>query len=270
MRDAGYGIRDTGSEMHSMKILGVIPARYASSRFPGKPLAVIDGMTMIRRVYEQAVQCASLERVIVATDHETIRSHVALFGGDVMMTGEHHRSGTERCHEVVEKLRLDGEIYDCVINIQGDEPFIEPAQIESVAGCFSVSTTLLATLIRKVTDSEDLTNPSVVKVVVDNHGSALLFSRSAIPFIRGMEPQKWLSATAFYKHTGIYGYRSSVLDELVALPPSPLELAESLEQLRWLENGYRIQTQITEYDSVAIDTPADLLKITNRNGTFLQ
>jgi len=253
-----------------MKILGIIPARYASSRFPGKPLVVIDGVTMIRRVYEQALQCPSLDKVIIATDNVAISNHVELFGGNVMMTGEHHLSGTERCHEVVEKLQLTGEIYDYVINIQGDEPFIEPKQIMSVADCFSVPGTLVATLIRKVTSIEELANPNVVKVVVDQHGSALYFSRSAIPFSRGINPQEWSAATCYYKHVGIYGYRSSVLEELIALPPSPLELAESLEQLRWLENGFRIQTQVTEYESIAIDIPADLLKITNKNETFHQ
>jgi 3-deoxy-manno-octulosonate cytidylyltransferase (CMP-KDO synthetase) len=253
-----------------MKILGVIPARYASSRFPGKPLVVIDGVTMIRRVYEQALKCSSLDRVIVATDNEAIRNHVALFGGNVVMTGEHHASGTERCHEVVEKLSREGETFDCVINIQGDEPFIDPGQINQVAECFSDPKVELATLIRKVTAIEELTSPNVVKVVVDKNGTALLFSRSAIPFIRGTEPSGWLAAATFYKHIGIYGYRTRTLGEIVALPPSPLEIAESLEQLRWLENGYRIQTQVTEYESVAIDTPSDLLKITNMNGTFLQ
>ena len=253
-----------------MKILGVIPARYDSSRFPGKPLVVIDGKTMIRRVYEQASRCAALDKVVVATDHEAIGNHVALFGGNVMMTGKHHRSGTERCSEVVDKLAGEGEIYDCVLNIQGDEPFIEPAQIECLAACFSDPGTVLATLIKKVTDAGDLTNPNVVKVVVDKRGTALLFSRSAIPYIRGAESKDWLTATTFYKHIGLYGYRSSVLGELVALTPSPLEIAESLEQLRWLENGFQIQTYVTEYESVAIDTPADLLKITNINGTFSQ
>jgi 3-deoxy-manno-octulosonate cytidylyltransferase (CMP-KDO synthetase) len=259
----------TGSQSH-MNILGVIPARYASTRFPGKPLVVIDGKSMIQRVYEQAVKCTSLAKVVVATDNEAISNHVAQFGGNVIMTGEHHRSGTERCHEVVTKLNQQGETYDYVINIQGDEPFIEPQQISQVAGCFSDPAIRLATLIRKITSKDDLVNPNVVKVVVTSHGSALLFSRSAIPFTRGSNPEEWLSATDYYKHIGIYGYKSSVLGEIVALPPSKLEIAESLEQLRWLENGYRIQTQVTEYESIAIDTPADLLKITNRNGTFLQ
>jgi len=247
-----------------MKILGIIPARYASTRFPGKPLVVIDGKTMIQRVYERSLQSVSLAKVIVATDNEAINNHVSIFGGHVMMTNEHHRSGTERCQEVVEKLRLAGETYDYVINIQGDEPYIEPGQIDQVADCFSNPGTQLATLIRKITMVEELTNPNVVKVVVDNKGTALFFSRSPIPYTRGSDPKEWLLATIYYKHIGIYGYLPSVLGKIVALPPSPLELAESLEQLRWLEHGYRIQTQITEYESIAIDTPTDLLKITNR------
>ena len=253
-----------------MTILGIIPARYASTRFPGKPLVVIEGKTMIQRVYERSVQSVRLTKVVVATDNESISKHVGLFGGNVLMTNLHHSSGTERCNEVVEKLRREGEIYDYVINIQGDEPFIEPEQINQVAQCFCDPRTLLATLIRKVTALEELTNPNVVKVVVDNHGSALFFSRSAIPFTRGLDPKDWLSATTYYKHIGIYGYKSSVLGEIVALPQSPLEHAESLEQLRWLAHGYRIQTQITEYESIAIDAPSDLLKIINMNGTFNQ
>ncbi|MEI7662371.1 MAG: 3-deoxy-manno-octulosonate cytidylyltransferase [Bacteroidota bacterium] len=253
-----------------MTILGIIPARYASTRFPGKPLVLIDGKTMIRRVYEQATLCSCLDRVVVATDHEKIVRHVASFGGNVMMTGEHHRSGTERCMEVVEKLKETGETFDYVINIQGDEPFIDPAQITQLAGCFSRPGTLLATLIRKITKPEELVSPNVVKVVTDSQGSALFFSRSVIPFTRGAEMKNWLSATSYYKHIGIYGYSAPVLKTIVDLPPSPLEIAESLEQLRWLENGFKIQTQVTDYESVAIDTPDDLLKITNSNGTFLQ
>ena len=251
-----------------MTILGIIPARYASTRFPGKPLVMIDGISMIRRVYMQASGCRRLSKVVVATDSEAISSHVALFGGHAVMTGEHHRSGTERCREVVEKLRLAGETYDCVINIQGDEPFINPEQISQVADCLSDPAVSLATLIREISATEELTNPNVVKVVVDNKGGALLFSRSAIPYTRSLDQGHWLEATRYFKHIGIYGYRSSVLEEIVDLSPSPLEIAESLEQLRWLEHGYRIQTQITEYESIAIDTPEDLLKITDRNGTF--
>ncbi|MCX6304813.1 MAG: 3-deoxy-manno-octulosonate cytidylyltransferase [Bacteroidetes bacterium] len=253
-----------------MKFLGVIPARYASSRFPGKPLVVINGKTMIRRVYEQAMRCDKLDKVVVATDSAAIFNHVRMFGGNVLMTGEQHVSGTERCGEVVEKLRQEKETYDYVINIQGDEPYIEPEQISQVAACFDNPHTQLATLIKKITTREELTSPDVVKVVADIHGFALFFSRSVIPFFRGKEQKDWVSATTYYKHVGIYGYQTQVLEKIVALPVSELECAESLEQLRWLGQGYRIMTQVTEYESVAIDSPADLLKITNSTGTFLQ
>ncbi len=253
-----------------MKILGVIPARYASTRFPGKPLVVIDGRTMIRRVYEQAIQCGELSKVVVATDHEAIIDHVRSFGGTVMNTGEHHNSGTERCREVVEALALAGENYDCVINIQGDEPYIDPRQISQVARCFDNPQVQIATLIQKITSPEELSSGNVVKVVVDQQGYALLFSRSVIPYTRGRLPEEWLAATTYYKHVGIYGYQASVLEKIVSLPVSGLERAESLEQLRWLDHGFKILTRVTEYESIAVDIPADLLKFTNRTGTFLQ
>jgi 3-deoxy-manno-octulosonate cytidylyltransferase (CMP-KDO synthetase) len=254
-----YDLRDL-----TMRILGIIPARYASTRFPGKPLAVIDGKTMIRRVYEQALKCDKLNRVMVATDNEAILDHVRLFSGHVLMTGRYHRSGTERCNEVVEILRNRGEEYDYVINIQGDEPFINPEQISLLIECFRNKKTRLATLIKKITEPEELTDSNIVKVTVGNDRSALLFSRSPIPFTRGADQASWLSVTTYYKHIGIYGYQALVLGDLVKLPETPLEMAESLEQLRWLEHGFRIQTQITDFESVAIDTPLDLLKITNR------
>ncbi len=247
-----------------MKILGVIPARYASTRFPGKPLVVIDGKTMIRRVYEQCLKCDALTGTVVATDDEAIFNHVRLFNGQVLMTDPHHRSGTSRCNEVVENLGKSGQYYDFVINIQGDEPFIEPEQISQVANCFKNTDIQIATLIKKISDPADLANPNVVKVVVDKNGSALFFSRSPIPFKRGMAQDSWLSAATYYKHIGIYGYQSSVLKEIAVLKETPLEAAESLEQLRWIENGFSIQTHVTEFESIAIDAPADLLKITNR------
>ncbi|MEI7499328.1 MAG: 3-deoxy-manno-octulosonate cytidylyltransferase [Bacteroidota bacterium] len=247
-----------------MKILGVIPARYASTRFPGKPLVIIEGKSMIQRVYDQALKCDILSRVVVATDNEEILNHVKLFGGNVLMTSRDHSSGTERCNEAVEILRNNGENYDYVINIQGDEPFIDPEQIKQLAQCFDNRQTLLATLIKKITKQEELSNPNIVKVTVDNKGLALLFSRSPIPFTRGTEQTLWVSATTYFKHIGIYGYQSSILEILVTLPETPLEIAESLEQLRWLEHGFKIQTRVTQYESVAIDAPGDLSKITNR------
>jgi 3-deoxy-manno-octulosonate cytidylyltransferase (CMP-KDO synthetase) len=257
-----------GVKTDKMKILGVIPARYASSRFPGKPLVVINGKTMIQRVYEQAIKCSTLVKVIVATDNQAIYNHVLSFHGNVMITGLHHTSGTERCNEVVRNLQLAGEHYDCVINIQGDEPYIEPEQISQVSDCFNNPHIQLATLVKKIQSQEELISHNIVKVVVDRDGFALLFSRSVIPFFRGKDPQTWLSGTTYYKHIGIYGYLTSILEKIVALPVSELERTESLEQLRWLDNGFRIQTHLTEYESIAVDTPADLLKITNRSGTF--
>jgi 3-deoxy-manno-octulosonate cytidylyltransferase (CMP-KDO synthetase) len=244
-----------------MKILGIIPARYDSSRFPGKPLVMINGKSMIRRVYEQAIKCGQLSRVIVATDHEAIFNHVRLFGGNVVITSSLHRSGTERCQEVLKKLESEGESFEYVINIQGDEPYIAPEQITQVAECLQNSDYPLATLIKRIVLAEDIDNPNVVKVVVGSSGQALYFSRSAIPYLRGNAKNEWISGSNYFKHIGIYGYRSPALDQIVMLPPDPLEQAESLEQLRWLSNGFQIQTRETEYEGIAIDVPSDVLKI---------
>jgi len=227
---------------------------------------MIAGKSMIQRVYEQALKCTLLSAVWVATDDQVIFKHVAGFGGQVMLTSIHHRSGTERCQEVVSKLHSTNQSFDAIINIQGDEPFIDPAQIGQVAGSFCTGYPDIVTLIKKINRIEVLSDPNVVKVVTGMNGTALYFSRSSIPFVRGKVPQDWLQTNSFYEHVGIYGYTSSVLDKIVGLPPSPLEIAESLEQLRWLEHGLFIHTRLTEYESVAIDTPADLLKITNRTG----
>ncbi len=248
-----------------MKIIGIIPSRYASTRFPGKPLIMIDGKAMIRRVYEQVLKCNSLSKVIIATDHEAIQKHVISFGGEVIMTSEAHSSGTERCAEVLEVLGKQGENFDVVINVQGDEPFIDPAQIEQVAACFSNTKIQIATLVRKITNVEDLTNPNLVKVVTNNAGMALYFSRSAIPYSRGKDQYSWLNSTTYFKHIGIYGYRQAVLQKIVCLAPTPLEKAESLEQLRWMENGFPVYTRETEFENIGIDIPSDLLKITNRS-----
>ncbi len=247
----------------SLKVLGVIPARYASSRFPGKPLADIFGKTMIRRVYEQALQCTLLSSLTVATDHDGIYDHVNGFGGKAMMTAGFHTSGTERCCEVLARLSESGEQYDYVVNIQGDEPFLDPGQIESLIKGMASGSPPIGTLIKKISDVGELFDPNVVKVVTDRSGYALTFSRAAIPHVRGAEPSGWMSLASFFKHIGIYGYRAGVLREIVNLPPSALEKAESLEQLRWIENGYRVQTYLTEKESVSIDVPSDLLKITN-------
>ena len=231
-----------------MKILGVIPARFASTRFPGKPLIDIGGKTMIRRVYEQAKKATSLFDVIVATDDKRIYDEVQSFGGKVMMTVSHHQNGTERCAEVAANTDAD-----VVINIQGDEPFIHPEQINRLASLFADAKCSIGTLIKVCNDKALLEKPSIIKATVNKNFQALYFSRSVIPYLRNTD-----SDITYYKHIGIYGYRVETLKEIVALKPSPLELAESLEQLRWLENGYTIQTAITEYESIAIDVPEDL------------
>ncbi|MCZ4243947.1 3-deoxy-manno-octulosonate cytidylyltransferase [Pedobacter punctiformis] len=240
-----------------MKIIGIIPARYASTRFPGKPLVMIDGKSMIQRVYEQALKSICLSKVVVATDDERIVAEVVKFGGEYALTQSTHQSGTDRCAEVAEQY----SDFDVVINIQGDEPFIDPAQIDLLASCFELDNTQLATLIKPVTQTEELFNTNSPKVIVNHAGEAIYFSRHPIPFIRNAEESEWVSQYPFFKHIGIYGYRTSVLKEITKLPASALEVAESLEQLRWIENGYKIQTKITKIETLAIDTPEDLLKI---------
>lgn len=248
----------------AISTLGVIPARYASSRFPGKPLVMIDGKSMIMRVYEQTLKTTVLDRVIVSTDDERIFNHVKDCGGEVMMTSESHISGTSRIGEVVEHLSFMNHCpYDVIVNIQGDEPFIDPSQIDLLVSLFSDPEVKIGTLIRKIGDNSDLQNPNVVKTVVDLQGKAMYFSRSPIPFLRGIPQEDWLSQYDFYKHIGLYAYRSSVLKLILNLPEAPQELAESLEQLRWLYHGYNIHTAITDIETVGIDVPEDLLKLTN-------
>jgi 3-deoxy-manno-octulosonate cytidylyltransferase (CMP-KDO synthetase) len=248
-----------------MKILGIIPARYASTRFPGKPLALIDGKSMIRRVYEQCQECRDLSRIIVATDSKAIMTHVAGFGGEVVMTSDKHQSGTDRCAEVMEKIRTARTYIkpDAVINVQGDEPFIEPAQISEVVRAFKDESVMVATLAKKITTLEDLLDPNVVKVAFARDHRALYFSRSPIPYLRNHPREEWLANGTFFRHVGIYGYRPDVLDQLVKLPASALEESESLEQLRWLDAGCEITVGETDFETFAIDSPADLLKITN-------
>jgi 3-deoxy-manno-octulosonate cytidylyltransferase (CMP-KDO synthetase) len=248
-----------------MKILGIIPARYDSTRFPGKPLVVIDGKTMIKRVYEQSMACPLLDKVIIATDDKVIESHVVQFGGNVMMTGKQHKSGTERCSEVADMLEKQGDKFDVIINIQGDEPFIDPAQISQVCECFTNPGVRIATLVKRIKTELEMADPNVVKVVFDKDYRALYFSRSAIPYVRGMDRDSWANTTSCFRHIGIYGYTSGVLREIVRLTPSPLEEAESLEQLRWLGHGFTVHVGETEFEGIAIDTPADLLKITNKS-----
>lgn len=240
-------------------VTGIIPARFASTRFPGKPLALIGGKTMIERVYVQALK--SLESVFVATDDERIYNAVLNFGGSAVMTSDKHQSGTDRCAEAAEIIeKLTGRKTDIVINIQGDEPFIKPEQISQIASCFSDRSVEIATLVKKIEPGENLSNPNHVKVVVDLKGNALYFSRSAIPYIRDAVENEWLSKHVFLRHIGLYAYKTDILKKITQLPRSPLETAESLEQNRWLENGLKIRTTVTEFDTFSIDTPGDLQK----------
>lgn len=236
-----------------MKFIGLIPARYASTRFPGKPLALLNGKPVIQHVYEQASKV--LDAVYVATDDERIYNKVLAFGGKAVMTSTEHHSGTDRIEEALEKVGGD---FDVVVNIQGDEPFIAQSQIETLCQCFVDKATQIATLGKPFECIEAAENPNSPKIVVDNRGYALYFSRSIIPFVRGTERQDWLSKYPFLKHLGIYAYRTNVLKEITKLPQSSLELAESLEQLRWLQNGYRIKVGLTDVETVGIDTPDDL------------
>ena len=236
-----------------MKFIGLIPARYASTRFPGKPLALLAGKPVIQHVYEQAAKV--LDAVYVATDDERIYNKVLEFGGKAVMTSTEHHSGTDRIEEALEKVGGD---FDVVVNIQGDEPFIAQSQIETLCHCFEDETTQIATLGKPFECIEAVENPNSPKIVVDNRGYAMYFSRSTIPFVRGVERQEWLKKYPFLKHLGIYAYRTEVLKAITRLPQSSLELAESLEQLRWLENGYRIKVGITNVETVGIDTLEDL------------
>lgn len=242
-----------------MKFIGIIPARYASTRFPGKPLADMNGKPMIQRVYEQVKDV--LDSVCVATDDIRIENAVKAFGGQVVMTSDQHRSGTDRCYEAYQKI---GEGYDVIVNIQGDEPFIHPEQIQTIKTCFADANTQIATLVKPFRSDDDfestLFNPNSPKVVLNKNNEAMYFGRSIIPYIRGKKYTEWLPSHTFYKHIGLYAYRAQVLKEITQLPQSALELAESLEQLRWLENGYKIKVGITEQETIGIDTPEDMEK----------
>lgn len=237
-----------------MKVIGIIPARYDSTRFPGKPLVDINGMTMIQRVYNQVKHAASLSEVVVATDDQRIFDHVQSFAGNVLMTSKEHQSGTDRCAEIINKVSG----FDVAINIQGDEPFIDPQQIDLLVSCFQQEDTQIATLIRKIEQLQDLENTNKPKVVINNKQEAVYFSRQAIPYFRGKDMRDWLKEMDYYNHIGIYGYRTEILKEISKLPVSKLELAESLEQLRWIDNGYQIKTAISNHLNEAIDTPEDL------------
>ncbi len=243
-----------------MRILGLIPARYASTRFPGKPLAEISGKPMIQWVYERTSKV--FEFVYVATDDERIKSVVEGFGGKVIMTASTHQSGTDRCAEALNNVEtMLNTKFDVVVNIQGDEPFIQPEQLQKVAGCFNDPTTQLATLVKEFSSKEDIFNSNTPKVILNNKSEAIYFSRSVIPFIRGKEKTEWQGNYPFFKHIGLYAYRCDVLREITKLSQTSLELAESLEQLRWIENGYRIKVEKTEMETLAVDTPEDLERV---------
>ncbi len=239
-----------------MKFVGIIPARYASTRFPGKPLAMLGGKTVIQRVYEQVKDC--FEEVYVATDDDRIADCVRGFGGQVVMTSEACNNGTERCLDAYRNLGIE---CDVIVNIQGDEPFIQHRQVEALKSCFDTPETDIATLVKpfeKEDGLERLECPNSPKVVMNTNGFAIYFSRSVIPYLRGVEKEQWLEKHTFYKHLGIYAYKVNVLEKITTLPQSPMEKAESLEQLRWLENGYKIRVGVTDIETVGIDTPEDL------------
>ena len=261
-----------------MKVLGIIPARYNSTRFPGKPLVDIKGKTMIQRVYEQARKAKSLAQVIVATDDLRIFNHVKSFGGEALMTATEHQSGTDRCaevatmmnlnmmmqsHEVTQKYAFDAKRalpFDAVVNIQGDEPFIDPEQIEKVIEILRGGIFAIATLAKSIDNQEDILNPNIVKAVFAADGRALYFSRSPIPNLRNSSPDEWAKQGEIFKHIGLYAYKMQTLQEIARLPQSRLEQLESLEQLRWLENGYAIGVGKTDLETIGIDTPEDLMK----------
>ena len=242
-----------------MRILGIVPARYNSTRFPGKPLADINGKSMVQRVYEQSSLSKKLSKVMVATDDERIANHVRDFGGQLMMTSPQHQSGTDRCAEII---RNDsGSEWDVVINIQGDEPFIHPEQIDLLCSVFESRNASIGTLVKKISSPDELFNHNNVKVILNKRGEAIYFSRSPVPYNRNFPEQEWLKYSTYYKHIGIYGYTSPTLLEIAGLPKTNLEVTESLEQLRWIENGYVIRAEVTSHESIAIDTPEDLLKV---------
>lgn len=242
-----------------MRILIVIPARYASTRFPGKPLATLGGESIIGRVWRTAAAMAGVSRVVVATDDERILAHMTALGGPeaAMMTSTAHRSGTDRCGEVLRRLKERGEKYDVVVNIQGDEPFVEESQIAALTACFDGNTDI-ATLRTPIRSIDELLSSNNVKVVCGNDGRALYFSRQPIPYRRDVEQTLWLDGAAYYKHVGIYAFRAAVLEKLCTLAPATLEECEKLEQLRWLVNGYTIAVRDTDHANIGIDTPADL------------
>ena len=244
-----------------MKVIGIIPARYNSTRFPGKPLVVIKDKPMIEHVWRGVSDTGLVDHVVVATDDKRIMDTVQSFGGEAVMTGRHHKSGTDRCGEAIQKIEHDINDYDIVINIQGDEPKVAAEHIQLVLDTFKNPETQIATLKKKITSLAELNSTNTVKVVCGLNGDALYFSRQPLPYLRGLAKETWLRRHSFYKHIGIYAFRREVLQKIVQLEQTPLEKCESLEQLRWMENGYRISVRETNKESVAIDMPEDLLKL---------
>ena len=240
--------------MTKQKIVGIIPSRYASNRFPGKPLVNIANKPMIQRVYEQSLRCQEFDKVIVATDDERIAACVQSFGGKVMMTSPHHQNGTERCEEVSKQIEAD-----YYVNIQGDEPFIKPEQLSTLCRLLDGKTSL-ATLVKKISDPALLDNPNIIKVVIDQHHEAIYFSRNCIPYSRNKNPENRLKTHDYYKHIGVYAYQKQTLPRISRMPMSRLEQAESLEQLRWIENGLRIKVAETEIETIGIDVVEDIEK----------
>ncbi|SFV34869.1 3-deoxy-manno-octulosonate cytidylyltransferase [Thermoflavifilum thermophilum] len=244
-----------------MRVVAIIPARYASTRFPGKPLVDIAGKSMIRRVYERVSAAAGIQEVWVATDDERIYNHVKSWNGQVMMTAVHHQSGTERCAELAGRL---DPAPDIVVNVQGDEPFIQQAHLHALVACFNDQEVMIASLMKRILNPEELMSPHLPKVIVNQQNDALYFSRQPVPYLRDVPQSEWLAHHMYYKHVGIYAFRMHVLQELVRLPATPLEQAEKLEQLRWLEHGYRIRMAVTHAEQFAIDTPEDLQRCLER------
>ncbi len=243
-----------------MTFVAIIPARYASTRFPGKPLVLINGKTMIQRVFEQASK--SFDYVYVATDDKRIAENVESFGGKFVMTSKKHKSGTDRCAEAADLISEKEDIViDVVVNVQGDEPFVQPEQFEQIKKPFKLKRTQISTLVKPINNREDIFNINKPKVVLNQKSEAIYFSRSPIPYVRGKKENTWVSQHQFYKHIGLYAYRYDILKEISVLQQTPLELAESLEQLRWIENGYKIRVELTEHESVSIDTKKDLQKL---------
>lgn len=247
-----------------MKILAIIPSRYGSTRFPGKPLIQIDGKTMIERVYERSLLAFS--HVCVATDDQRIFDEVIRFGGDVVMTSSSHKSGTDRCFEAMKIVEgRDNVRFDIIVNVQGDEPFISPEQLLELIDCFNDSGTKIATLVKRFSSEEDIFNTNSPKVVISKDYYALYFSRNAIPFQRGADLKEWSGNIPYYKHIGLYAFTREALNTVTKMEQTTLERAEQLEQLRWLENGLKIKVAVTQYSSYSIDTPDDIADLISKN-----